>query len=223
MIQATPSQAIPAAGSAVTALEGAAVPSAAAVLARAFEHDPMFRYIFPSSATRNRSLQRFFRPGLRYGVAYGVVHTTSSLAGTALWLTPEHPDLTLRGMLRSGMLLLPLTLGVAAFRRFVAFVSYGEAIHKRSIHEPHWYLLNLGVDPDYQGRGIGSALLQPVLARADARQQPCYLETNTEPNLRFYRRHGFEVAHHGRVPNGGPEFWSMIRPAHGQNEINEGY
>jgi GNAT superfamily N-acetyltransferase len=60
----------------------------------------------------------------------------------------------------------------------------------------------LGVGPEWQGQGVGSQLLQSVLARADADGVPCYLETGTEPNLRFYRRHGFEVAIEDDVPGG---------------------
>ena len=50
-----------------------------------------------------------------------------------------------------------------------------------------WYLALLGVDHDMQGQGVGSCILQPILARADAEQHPCYLET-VEPRsgLRFW-------------------------------------
>jgi ribosomal protein S18 acetylase RimI-like enzyme len=143
---------------------------------------------------------------------YGVVYTTSDFAGNALWLTPEQPDITPLGMARSGMLLLPLTIGVMAFRRFLTFTAYAETCHKQTMNEPHWYLLNLGVDPTNHGRGIGSALMQPVFAQADAHHVPCYLETNNPRNLPFYERHGFHVAHAGEVPHGGPQFWAMIRP-----------
>ena len=44
-----------------------------------------------------------------------------------------------------------------------------------------------------QGRGVGSALLEPALARADGEGMPCYLETQKEENLSFYARHGFAV------------------------------
>ena len=74
-----------------------------------------------------------------------------------------------------------------------------------------WYLLTLGVDPPRQGRGIGSALMRPVLTRADAEGLPCYLETEKERNVRFYGKHGFEVVAQGEGPAGGPAFWTMKR------------
>jgi ribosomal protein S18 acetylase RimI-like enzyme len=76
---------------------------------------------------------------------------------------------------------------------------------------PHWYLWALGVDPPYQGQGVGGQLLQPVLAEADAAGLPCYLETETERNVAFYRKHGFDVATAGPDPRQGVMVWTMVR------------
>ena len=48
--------------------------------------------------------------------------------------------------------------------RLLRFFQIADAKHPR---EPHWYLALLGVDPDHQGRGFGSHLMQPVLTRCD--------------------------------------------------------
>ena len=42
---------------------------------------------------------------------------------------------------------------------------------------------------------------------------PCYLETHTERNVRFYQRHGFAVVSETNIPEDGPHFWLMARPA----------
>jgi ribosomal protein S18 acetylase RimI-like enzyme len=192
-------------------LRRAQIPQAAAAAARAFHHDAMFTYIFPDPAARPRQLRHFLQAGLRYGVRYGDVTTTPDGAGTAIWLTPGQTEISPMRMVRSGMAALPLTIGLAAFRRFLTFVSYGDEVHAGLMHEPHWYLLNLAVDPPRQRQGVGSALIAPALARADHAGQPCYLETNAPENLSFYARHGFKVAHEGRVPDGGPTLWAMVR------------
>jgi GNAT superfamily N-acetyltransferase len=66
-----------------------------------------------------------------------------------------------------------------------------------------------------QGRGLGSTLLQPVLARADADRLPCYLETGVARNVTFYERHGFQVVAAGALPRGGPPLWAMVRAPRG--------
>jgi ribosomal protein S18 acetylase RimI-like enzyme len=78
--------------------------------------------------------------------------------------------------------------------------------------QPYWYLEVVGVDPTAQGLGIGTRLLEPVLALADETGQRCYLETMTERNVGWYRGLGFEVREAGvRFVSGGPPNWTMIR------------
>lgn len=55
------------------------------------------------------------------------------------------------------------------------------------------YLWFIGVDPDQQHRGIGSALLGEIIADASNRNLPVYLETSTRRNLPWYERFDFEV------------------------------
>jgi GNAT superfamily N-acetyltransferase len=53
---------------------------------------------------------------------------------------------------------------------------------------PHWFLLSMGTRPDRQRQGIGSAVLRPVLERAEVAR----LETSSRENLIFYATPGFE-------------------------------
>ncbi len=85
------------------------------------------------------------------------------------------------------------------------------AIEKKHPHAPHWYLLGLGVDPDLQGKGIGTQLMAPVLERCDREGTPAYLESSKERNVPLYERNGFRVTEEFRVPNGGPPIWMMWR------------
>ena len=108
--------------------------------------------------------------------------------------------------MQSVMVLSPLSR-----RRFTEAMAWLETQHREVMAEPHWYLWALGVEPDSQGRGIGTALLQPVLKQAAADGSPCYLETQTERNVRFYRRQGFEVLLDVEVPGIGLRLWCMGR------------
>ncbi|MCR9095576.1 MAG: GNAT family N-acetyltransferase [bacterium] len=59
--------------------------------------------------------------------------------------------------------------------------------------EPHWYLSVLGVEPVWQGRGIGAALLGSIEDLVAASPAPLCLECDRPESVRFYRAHGFEV------------------------------
>ena len=184
---------------------------AAEVLALAFHQDPIACYVFPEEARRHRVLRWMFHCHLRYGLRYGEVYTTDRVDGVAIWLSPGQTTQTLWRLLRTGALPAPLRFGWSAFRRSMAFMDVATAWHRQYAPEAHWYLFYLGVTPAQQGRGIGSALLQPVLARADAHRLPCYLETGVARNLGFYERHGFQVVAEGALPCGGPPLWAMVR------------
>jgi predicted N-acetyltransferase YhbS len=63
-------------------------------------------------------------------------------------------------------------------------------------HDPldqHWHLGPVGVLPSQQGKGIGTKLLSRFCQEVDACLSPAYLETDTDKNVRFYERFGFEV------------------------------
>ncbi len=182
------------------------------VLARAFREDPIARYLFPNDLRRARLLPWYLGSAVRYCSNYGEVYTTETLDGLAAWLPPGETGVSnYWHMFRSGMLLAPLKVGPAAFSRLMALRTYTEAAHERWAPGSHWYLFVLGVEPSSQGKGVGGALMEPVLARADAENTSCYLETQYERNLPFYGKYGFEVAEEGTVPNGGPRIWSMVR------------
>ena len=116
-------------------------------------------------------------------------------------------------MVRTGFALprAMLAMKSEARARLGAAFTYADAVHARIMPEPHWYLGALGVDPSRQRQGVGGKLLQPVMALADATGVPCYLETQSADNVRFYERHGFAVAEAGEVPGQPLKMWAMIR------------
>lgn len=68
------------------------------------------------------------------------------------------------------------------------------------------------MDPIYQGRGYGSALMKRALQQIDDTPRPAYLDATSEGSAALYERHGFERL--GVVQVGlSPPFVSMVRPA----------
>jgi len=77
--------------------------------------------------------------------------------------------------------------------------------------EPHSHLGPLAVDAHLKGRGIGSQVLHAYCRRLDEVNLTGYLETETEDNVRFYTRFGFQVIAEQRVI--GVANWFMRRPS----------
>jgi ribosomal protein S18 acetylase RimI-like enzyme len=80
-------------------------------------------------------------------------------------------------------------------------------------HQPHSHLGPLAVDAHLRGRGIGSQILGEYCRRLDLDHMAAYLETETEENVRLYRRFGFDVVAEQRVL--GRPNWFMLRPGGG--------
>ncbi len=85
-------------------------------------------------------------------------------------------------------------------------------VGKHHPHTPHYYLEYLGVEPAFQGQGLGSHLLAELTRRADRAGAGCYLETATERNLPLYQRFGFQVTAQKEII--GLPAWFLWRPAH---------
>lgn len=176
----------------------------AAVLARAFLDDPVTNYFYPSARTRGAYARRFFRVRLAVLGRQEQVWTTSDLAGAALWSLPGH----WRDGVLDGFRLFPSLPGLLPHPwRALRGVHLIEERHPAA---QHFYLSVIGTDPAHQGRGIGSALLRPVLDLCDREHFPAYLESSKERNVDFYARHGFRVRERITLPD-GPPLWLMWR------------
>jgi GNAT superfamily N-acetyltransferase len=187
------------------------VPQLAAMLARAFDDDPVAMYLFPDGRRRRAGLRRFFSIQLRSTFlrddeCYTTGEVGGDISGGALWSSPGRPKAGTRELLR----LLPI-LPLLGRRLPTALQFLGAIEAKHPKDRPHFYLGVLGTDPPWQGKGIGSALLMPVLERCDAEGIPAYLESSKERNVPFYGRHGWEVTEELDPPGGGPRLWLMWR------------
>jgi len=70
----------------------------------------------------------------------------------------------------------------------------------------------LGVDPSAQRGGLGGRLMAPVRDLADTRGDACWLNTQNEANLVYYRRFGFDLLTGPWRAGNGPRAWTMHRP-----------
>ncbi|MFI5042231.1 MAG: GNAT family N-acetyltransferase [Acidimicrobiales bacterium] len=176
------------------------------VLQAAFWDDPVFVWMLPDEASRARRAARVFMLLLRaHYMPMRTVWTTPDHAGAALWAPPGHAIIPTAAMIKRSPALVQ-ALGRHTFRVLRGL----DHIDRQHPKDPHWYLGVLGTAPPHQGKGVGSALMAPVLERCDDDGIPAYLESSKEANIAFYRRHGFEVTGEIRVP-GGPVLWPMWR------------
>ena len=188
------------------------LPAAAAALSRAFHDDPLQMYVFPDPVERAARSPALFTPLLRYGLLFGEVLTTAGgPAGAAVWLGPVAWEVTPERAKAAGLDELPTVLGAAAAERFLSALAAIDPYHHRDVPAAHWYVMVVGVAPEEQGKGIGRALLQPIIERADTAGEPCYLETAQPENVGFYERLGFRRVVDMVEPQTGLRLWTFRR------------
>lgn len=203
---ATPAQAAHQAAS-VRLATSADRPRLLRALAEAFYADPCMGWVFRDDTRRLGQVERIFGFfGGRVWFENDLTYTTDGIAGGSIWVAP--------GRWRVGtfqeLLMLPGMVSSAGLRdlpRMLRFVARMESEHPR---DPHYYLPVIGVAPAWQGKGIGTALLAPVLARCDREGMPAYLEASSPRNRACYERNGFEATGEIRVSD-SPPLWPMWR------------
>jgi len=181
------------------------------VMTRAFAGDPLYRWMWPDDRRRPRGLAGFISMEVRLAAAAGRVDLAVDGAGrllaAALWGLPRrYPFPVLLGMVNT--LRMAPRMGLRATRLLPRFLR----VERAHPHEPHYYLIAIGVAPDRQRSGVGATLIKSGIAVADREGVPVYLETFNPANPAYYRQLGFvdrESIDDSRLP----PFWTMLRPA----------
>jgi ribosomal protein S18 acetylase RimI-like enzyme len=179
----------------------------AATLTAAFADDPVFGWVLPDPVHRAAVLPDFFRTVVEVLAVHDNMWTTDDTAGAALWVPAGHEVVPAEAA--EAFETRMLTLAGPYADRMGEIMALLDEHHPAAPHEYLWFL---GVAPRAQGRGLGSALMEPVLRRADRAGLACYLEATSPRNRALYERHGFRVTTEIAVA-GGPPLWTMRRPA----------
>lgn len=176
------------------------------VIADAFHDLPAARWLIADPGARRQVFPRYFRLFVEHALAHGTVHTTADRSAVALWIhqadrhAPGPADYDSRLAAVTGPFV----------DRFIAFDTALDQRHPVGVRYHH--LVMLAVRPDWQGAGVGTALLRHYHEQLDHQVwAPAYLEAADQRTRRMYRRHGY--ADHGlpvQLPD-GPFMYPMWR------------
>lgn len=186
-----------------------AVPKVARVLADAFVSDPVYGWLLPGSLRLRGRLRMIFAAEM---VQYVVPN------GGTVWTTPGY-DGALTDLPPGAWEMPKSVTGKEAVRWAWAFgtrlplaMRVQRAMEERHLRELHFYVRTVGVQPELQGRGVGSALMRPTLEKADSAGLATYIEASSERSAALYERLGFVHMDVLELPAGGPPVWLMRRP-----------
>jgi GNAT superfamily N-acetyltransferase len=180
------------------------------VLGRAFQDDPMVAAILRGMPAKGRvpRLTTAFAATLSSAVGRSAprcVFAQDRVAGVAL----VHPPGTFPPPLGAQIRIVLSTVARHGLYGLGRWAVWLRVIGRHHPKTAHYYLEHLGVDPRFQGRGIGSLLLAGLAQEADRGAVDCFLETANPRNLRLYERFGFERVSECDI--NGVRTWFMLR------------
>ena len=186
---------------------------AARLLARAFHDDPILTFFLNDPVRRKIAYPAFFRAAIyetwECGDTYGAF-SDQRLIGVAVWIPPSGTAPSREFERRANRN--HSTVKSHFSRRATALYRGLAGLKELHPAKPHWYLSFVGVDPPFQGQGVGGKLTAPGLKKADREGLLCYLETPFPKTHAFYSRQGFELGPGTHPIDGAPKLWTMVRP-----------
>ena len=172
-----------------------------AVLTRAFDDDPVFRYLYPTARRRRWACRGFLQAIVRDGLPFGEVWAARRRRGDRRHVAGVAPGGRVPAVARRRAARAARGgVAGAAHRRTrsrdgLRYLTETEKLHPK---EPHWYLAVDRRRARASGRrGWAGSCSTAVLGRLDEAGVPGYLETSTEGNVAWYRHHGFELPARG--------------------------
>jgi GNAT superfamily N-acetyltransferase len=176
-------------------------------VAAAFAHDPAWAFLL--GADYDRLAPVFAGALFDTRVGAGSIWVSADLAAVAMWEKFGANDAH-AAVARQVWKEYRAAVGSPTWDRLA---EYERALDEVRPASGYWYLGVLATRPDRQGEGLATAVMAPVLDRADRDGVDCCLETSTTANRSFYQRRGFTDVTTVHIESGPPTWWLRRAPS----------
>ncbi len=183
-------------------------------LSRGFFHYPLYEWLMPDTAEREKKLSSSQRAIVLFGLHHGSVQMASDAGEGVLVYVDSRVD---QGLLAP---LLWSMCGYSEFREswgketlklWEPISSTMDMMRRKHAPMPHVYVMALAVEPERQRAGLGGRLLRALLDDLESKNVPCYLETFKPVNETIYHSFGFKTMERHLIPGTGLTMFSMLK------------
>jgi ribosomal protein S18 acetylase RimI-like enzyme len=158
------------------------------ILTQAFDDNKSFNTVLKQDYKREYRLRKVFEYQFDICSKYGRVYLSDDKKSCAVILFPDIQKSTLAEIISSIKLL--FILGIKSVKKgFNREAKIKKAHPSANIY----YLLFIGVYPEYQGKGMGSALLKNLIEDSKQMNRPICLETYLDKNIALYKKFDFSI------------------------------
>lgn len=141
---------------------------------------------------------------------------SEEINGFAAWLPFGFTGSKTLPFLMNGGLRLIFHAGFGMIGRLLTYETYAMNLKKEFTDHYDWYLYNLSIKKDAQGKGIASKLMRPMLRFCDDERMVAYLETNKAKNVGLYQHYGFDLMKEELIPKTPVTHYAMVRYPKGE-------
>ena len=183
----------------------------AEVAADAYRDYPLHNW-FTNGSYDVKASELLMKVTLKTMTEDAVIYADSEeINGFAAWLPFGFTGSKTLPFLFNGGLKLILHSGFGIINRLLIYEKYAMNLKKDFTDNYDWYLYNLSIKKDAQGKGIASKLMRPMLQFCDDERMVAYLETNKEANVGLYKHYGFELVKEELIPKAPVTHYAMVR------------
>ena len=181
------------------------------VAADAYRDYPLHNWLTKGKYDEKAS-ELLMKVTLRTMTEDAVIYADSEeINGFAAWLPFGFEGNKTLPFLKNGGLKLFLHTGIGFIGRLLAYEKYAMNLKKEFTDHYDWYLFNLSIKKDSQGKGIASKLMRPMLQFCDDERMVAYLETNKAVNVGLYQHYGFDLMKEELIPSSPVMHYAMVR------------
>jgi ribosomal protein S18 acetylase RimI-like enzyme len=183
----------------------------AEIAADAYEDYPLHNWLTKGKYDKKAS-KLIMQISLKTMTEDAIIYADSEeMNGFAAWLPFGFTGSKTLPFLFNGGLKLILHSGLGIIGRLLTYENYAMNLKKEFTNNYDWYLYNLSIKKDAQGKGIASKLMRPMLQFCDDEKMVAYLETNKEKNVSLYNHYGFELKKEELIPKTTVTHYAMVR------------
>ena len=191
----------------------------ALVAADAYQDYPLHNW-FTKGKYDAKASRLLMQVSLKTMTEDAVIYADSEeMNGFAAWLPFGFTGNKALPFLANGGLRLFLHTGFGLIGRLQTYETYAMNLKKEFTDHYDWYLFNLSIKKEAQGKGIASKLMRPMLNFCDEENMMAYLETNKGQNVGLYQHFGFELMREEQIPKTNVMHYAMARKP---NSCSEG-
>ena len=183
----------------------------AEIAADAYENYPLHNW-FTKGKYDKKASKLIMQISLKTMTEDAIIYADSEeMNGFAVWLPFGFTGSKTLPFLFNGGLHLIFHSGFGIIGRLLTYENYAMNLKKEYTDNYDWYLYNLSIKKEAQGKGIASKLMKPMLQFCDDEGMVAYLETNKQSNVGLYCHYGFNLMKEERIPKSDVIHYAMVR------------